>query len=234
MDRLTRHDLKTDKFVEEVGQTVHFLEAHRSQAIRYGGIALAVLLVAGGGYWYMQNQKALRQQALYNAMETYNARVMPEAPPEGMKAFKSQAEKDAALAKELGEVMAKYSGSDEADVATYLSGVAAADAGRLDEAERHLKAAAGGGCDDYASLAKLSLAQIYTTGGKTAEAEKVLREVIAKPTILVTKEQATLNLARLLAKSKPEEAKKLLEPLRTAPGSASRAAIQAYAEIGTK
>ncbi len=53
MDRLTRHELKSDKFVEEVGQTVHFLDEHRQQAMRYGGFALAVVVLAGAGYWVM-------------------------------------------------------------------------------------------------------------------------------------------------------------------------------------
>jgi len=232
VDRLTRHDLKTDKFVEEVGQTVHFLGAHRGQAIRYGGIALAVLVLAGAGYFYMQSRRTERQQALYKALDTYNARVMAEAPPAGLKAFKSQAEKDQAVNKELGDLMSKYSGSDEAAIATYLLGISAADQGKTADAERYFKKSAEDAGKDYASLARLSLAEVYASEGKTADAEKVLREIMASPTILVTKEQASLSLARILAQSKPDEARKLLEPLRTATGSISRAAIQAYGEIG--
>jgi len=41
----------------------------------------------------------------------------------------------------------------------------------------------------------------------------MLRGLIQNPTILVSKEQATLALARLLAASRPAEARKLLEPL---------------------
>ncbi len=232
MDRLTRHDLKTDKFVEEVGQTVHFLEEHRQSVIRYSGIALAVLILAGGGYFYMKSRRAERQDALYKALETYNARIMAEAPPAGMKAFKTQAEKDQAVSKDMGEVIAKYSGSDEAAIATYLLGVNAAEEGKTDDAERYLKKAIEDAGKDYGSLAKLSLSEVYTSTGKVADAEKLLRDLISNPTILVTKEQATLNLAHLLAPTKPEEARKLLEPLRTTQGgSVSRAAMQAYAEI---
>lgn len=232
MDRLTRHELKSDKFVEEVGQTVHFLEEHKPQMVKYGGIAAAVLVLAFAGFFWMKSRAADRQAAMFDAMETYNAPVMPQNPPEGVKAFRTEAERQTAIQKELGDIVAKYSGSDEAAVATYLLGVNAADNGKLDEAERYLKAAINDAGKDYAALAKSSLADIYASQGKTAEAEKLLREVVASPSALMSKELATLNLAKVLAQSKPDEAKKLLEPLRTSTGPVSRAAIQAYAEIG--
>lgn len=232
MDRLTRHELKSDKFVEEVGQTVHFLEAHKPQLMKYGGIAVAVLVLAGAGYFLMKSRAADRQAAMFDAMETYNAPVMPQNPPEGVKAFRTEAERQAAIQKELGLMVEKYSGSDEAAVATYLLGVNAADNGKLDDAERYLKAAINDAGKDYAALAKSSLADIYASQGKTADAEKLLREVIASPSVLMSKELASLNLAKVLAKTKPEEAKKLLEPLRSSTGPVSRAAIQAYAEMG--
>ena len=47
MDRLTRKDLKTDKFAEEIGHTFEFLSEHSSQVQRYGIIA-AVILILGG------------------------------------------------------------------------------------------------------------------------------------------------------------------------------------------
>jgi hypothetical protein len=51
------------------------------------------------------------------------------------------------------------------------------------------------------------------------------------PTVLVSKEEATITLARLLAKSNPVEARKLLEPLRAERGPVSRAAITLLGEI---
>ncbi|MBI4894009.1 MAG: tetratricopeptide repeat protein [Acidobacteria bacterium] len=231
MDRLTRHELKSDKFVEEVGQTVHFLEAHKQQAIRYGGIALAVLVLAGAGYWFMKNRAATRQEALYKALETYNAPVLQEAPPEGVKAYKTDAERQAAIQKDLGGLIANYSGSEEAAICTYLLGLNAADHGKIAEAEKYLKTAIDDAGKDYASLARLSLAQLYASQGKVAEADALVRPLISSPTVLVSKDLATLELAKMLAKSKPEEAKKLLEPLRSASGPISRAAIQAYANI---
>lgn len=232
MDRITRHDLKTDKFVEEVAHSVEYLEGHRRQAAIYGAIALAILIAAGGIWWFMQNRKAERQSALYGAIETYNTRVNATPGPEGMKTFKTEADRTAAIGKDLGALVQKHSGSDEADVATYLLGVNAADQGNIADASRYLKQAADGGNGDYASLAKLSLADIYFAEGKSADAEKVARELVAKPTTLVSKDQASLTLARIIAKTKPDEARKILEPMRTSTGAASRVAIQAMSDLG--
>lgn len=232
MDRITRHDLKTDKFVEQVTHSVEYLEGHRRQATLYGGIALAVLIAAGGVWWFMQSRKAERQTALYEAIETYNTRVSTTATPQGMKSFRTEGERVAAIQKDLGALVQKYAGSDEAAVATYLLGVNAADQGNIPDASRYLKQAADSGNTEYASLAKLSLADIYFAEGKNAEAEKVAREIVANPTTLVSKDQANLTLARIIAKTKPDEARKILEPMRTANSASSRVAIQAMADLG--
>ena len=50
----------------------------------------------------------------------------------------------------------------------------------------------------------------------------MLRDLIAHPTIFVSKEQATITLARYLAPKKPAEARKLLDPLRLNPARSDR------------
>jgi hypothetical protein len=64
-----------------------------------------------------------------------------------------------------------------------------------------------------------------------AEAEKLLRSLIAKPSAFVSKEQATIALAELLASRNPAEARKLLEPLRSARPAISQAAIAALGAL---
>ena len=84
----------------------------------------------------------------------------------------------------------------------------------------------------YDSVAQLSLAQIYQSQGKSADAEKILRQLVDKPSVFVSKEQATLELAKVLAKSNPAEARKLVEPLSASPRTAvSRAAVGVMATI---
>jgi predicted negative regulator of RcsB-dependent stress response len=233
VDRLTRKQLKKDKFAQEVGHTVEFLGEHKRQFILYGGVALALVIIVAGLFYHGKRQHAVRQRALYSAMETMNAPVGP-SPAAGIQSFATQDEKNQAVAKALTGLASAYPGSAEQSIAQYFLGTIAAGQGRIDEAVKLLSQAAGSSNEDYASLAKLTLAEVYGSQGKTSEAEKLLRPLIAKPTVLVPKVQASLTLARLLAPSKPDEARKLLEPLRTTPGAAGRAVITALGEMLAK
>jgi TolA-binding protein len=230
VDRAHRRELKHDKFVEQVGHSVEYAAEHKSQVLKFGGIALAVVVLAFAWYLYSNHQAAERQQALRHAMRTYEAQIGPTT-SDFVMSFPTQAEKDAAVAKAFNDVANRFSGSDEGAIAEYFLGIAAADQGKLAEAEKHLKAAVDSADKVYASQAKLSLAQVYEATGRTAEAEKLLRSMINDPTILVSKEQATVALARTIAKSNPAEARKLLEPLRQERGPVSRAALSALGDI---
>lgn len=230
MDRQTRHDLKTDKFVEEVGHTVEFLEQHRAQMTKYGGIAAAVLVIAAGVWFYSGTMRSKRQVALGDAIAMVNINVGPQM--QGPKTFPTQEAKDQAVQKAFNDIVTNYSGSNESGVAMYMLGLQAADKGKMAEAERLLRQAAGEANAEYSSLARLALADVLAANGKSADAEKELRDVLAKPTAMVNKDQATLNLARLLAKTKPAEAKKLLETLRASTGPASASAISLISELG--
>ena len=229
MDTAHRRELKHDKFVEQVGHGVEYAAEHRSQVIKYGIGALVALLIAVGAYWYINHQRDLRQAALRDAMAAFEAGIGQGG--QFLRSFPNQAEKDKAVVKELGEVASKYSGKEEGKIAQYFLGLHHADKGNLAEAEKNLKSVAESGNDAYASQAKLSLAQVYDSMGRQADAEKLLRSLINDPTILVSKEQATITLARLLAPKNPAEARKLLEPLRAERGPVSRAAITLLGEI---
>jgi predicted negative regulator of RcsB-dependent stress response len=120
-------------------------------------------------------------------------------------------------------------------IAQYYLASQAADKGDLPQAEKRFRLVADSGERDYAALANLALAQIYQSEGKVADAEKLVRSVMDHPTALVSKEQATITLARLVAPSNPQEARKLLEPLRASSRSAvSRAALTALSDLPQK
>jgi hypothetical protein len=229
VDRAHRRELKHDKFVEQVGHTVEYAQEHKTQFVRYGIAALAVLVLLGGFWWYRNYKHSERQGELQKATLNQNARI--GAPSDIFPTFPTQAEKDKAVEKGWRDLIAKYPGSDEAAIAKFYLATGYADAGKISEAEKLFAEIAAGADKPYASQAKLSLAQLYAGTGKTAEAEKLYRELMNNPSPIVSKEQATIELARLIAKNNPVEARKLLEPLRTAAGAVSRAAITASGEI---
>jgi predicted negative regulator of RcsB-dependent stress response len=228
--RLTRKELKSDKFALEVENTFEFFSEHRKEAIRYGLIGAVVVLLVLGWFAYRRHQHAARQEALSAAIGILQSPVGPSQ-NQFVKSYATAQERNGAASKAFADLASKYSGSDEALIAEYYLGTMAVEQGKTLEAEKWLKDVVDGGNANYASLAKLTLASLYRGQGKTAETEKLLRSLVEKPTAFVSKQQATIALARVLAEKNPAEARKLLEPLQTEPGVISQAAIQAISEL---
>jgi predicted negative regulator of RcsB-dependent stress response len=230
MDRLTRKELKTDKFAEGVGSGFSFLSHHRGQAVRYGLIALAAVVIVGGIWIYRSHSATQREELLAKAMQVDDANVGTPQPPR--LTFPTAEEKEKARIAAFTDVAVKYPGSPEGAIAQLALASAQVDKGNVDEALKIFKQVSDSAPAPYDSVAQTSIAQIYASQGKTAEAEKLLRQLVDKPTIFVSKEQATLDLAQLVAKRDPAEARKLLEPLSGSSRTAvSRAAVAALGSI---
>jgi len=230
--RITRKELKSDKFAQEVGLTVTFFEEHQQEIVRYGAIAAVAGLLFAGYLYYERKQHGVREEALTKAIQVQEAQVGP--PANGALAFPTQEAKDRESLRVFTDLRNNYTGSDEGEIAEYYLGAIKADQGKLAEAEKSFQEAAQKGDQNYASLARLSLAQIYFADGRADLGEKTLRELMVKPSIFVSKEQAAIMLARYLAVKKPAEARKLLDPLRNLPGAVGQVALQAYGEIGAQ
>jgi predicted negative regulator of RcsB-dependent stress response len=228
--RITRKELKTDKFALEVGHTVDFFEEHHTDIVRYGAAALAVAVIVILFLVYRSHEHTVRQEALAKAIAVQEAPV-GQASPGASLSFPTQDAKDKEAIKVFSELAAKYSGTDEGYIAEYYLGCIAADEGKLGEADKRFSAVANSAGKQYASLAKLSLGQLYFSEGKPKPGEEMLRSLMDKPTVFVSKDQAAIVLARVLAPTKPNEARKLLDPLRAKSGPISQAAIQAYGDL---
>ena len=214
MDKAHRSELKHDKFVEQVGHTVEYAVSHKSQVTRYG-IAAAVLVVVGfGAYFYMQYQEGARQRDLQSVFRIHEASVGGADAELSEVNFKTADEKAKAVEKSLRDLIAKHPSKREGYVAKFLLATNLADRGNIAEAEKLLRDVADNAGSEYASQAKLSLGQLLASQNRIPDAEKVLRDLVNSPTLMVSKEQATLALAKAISKTKPEEARKMLEPLR--------------------
>jgi TolA-binding protein len=228
--RITRKELKSDKFALEVQHGLSFFEQHQKEIIRYGGIALGVIALAFGAGTYRRHQQGLRQEALARAIQVEETSVGPVVPG-GAAAFPTQQVKDDASLKAFAEVKTKYAGTAEGEIAEYYTASIHADQGNITEAEKGFQEVAQKGDQQYASLAKLSLAQVYFAEGKQDLAEKTLRDLAAHPTLFVSADQANITLARSLMLTKPEEARKLLDPLRNRQGSVGQVALTLYGQL---
>ena len=230
MSRITRKELKTDQVALQVEHGITFFEQHQKEISKYAGVAAVIAVLIFGYSIYSRSEHTKREEALAAAIR------VQEAPAGGVSgngglAFPTQEAKDAEAIRVFSDLQAKYPGSAEGEIAKYYLGSVKADQGKLAEAEKLYQEVSQKGDEKYSSLAKLSLAQIYFSDGRADQGEKILRDLIAHPTIFVSKEQATISLARYLSHSKPAEARKLLDPLRTVEGSVSQIALSLLGEL---
>jgi predicted negative regulator of RcsB-dependent stress response len=233
VDRQTRKSIKTDKFAQEIGHTFSFLTSHSEESKRYAAIGLAVILVAGGIYFYVGHQATAREQALTDAIRVDEAVINSTPQPPNLN-FPTQAAKDEARTKAFSDVAAKYHGSQEGAIAGIYIASDQVDKGNYSQAEKLYKDVVDSAPADYASLARIALSQVYAAEGKNSDAEKMMQSLIDHPTTLVSKEEATLQLADLMIPYNPAKAKKLLEPLAKPDAPGGRTAINqaAISEMG--
>jgi predicted negative regulator of RcsB-dependent stress response len=228
--RITRKELKSDKFAQEVGLTVTFFEEHQKDVVRYGAIGVAAALLIVGFAIYQRHEHAARQQELADAIKVQETPVAAVAAG-GQATFQTQEAKDQAAIKAFADLQSKHSGSSEAQIAGYYLGCIHADQGKLADAEKNFLDVATHGDKNYSSLAKLSLAEIYFTDGRFDQGEKTLRELMEKPTVFVSKEQAAIALAHHLMGRNNAEARKVLAPIKDGKGQIAGIAATLYSQI---
>lgn len=203
MDKSLQNVIKHDQFVETVGEAAEYVSGHKKQVTTYVVVAVVVAALGYGVWSYMGAKRAERQLALGEAMGIAQATTSRTTSEEKK------------VVDAFAKVSNSYAGTKEGNLALYMLAMLDIERGDMAAGEKKLKDVMAGD-KEPASLAKFTMAELLQGQGKTSEAETILRDLIANPSYMMPAEQATLQLARYIAKTKPEEARKLLEPLRTA------------------
>ena len=214
----TRHQLKQDRFskvtFEAAGKTVDWSEEHKT-AIIAAVIAVVVIgAIAFGGWYYLNSQDEKASAELSTAVRTFEEPVRPAGVPAqpGYDSFGSSEERATAARKQFQQIVDKYPRTKTADMARYFVGLAAAQLNDFTSAERSLQEAANSSNSALASLGKLALAGVYRSEKKDTQAIDLYKQLINKPTMVVSKATAELELAGLYESlQKPDEAKKLYD-----------------------
>ncbi len=227
---LTRKELKQDNVALKVEETFNIFTKHRSQIVRIGGAALALVVVVAGIFYYRSAQQEVRQQMLADAI-TLQAAPVGTAPPNGGPSFPTEVAKREAITKAYNKLISEHSGSEEAYSAELALAASDADAGRMADARKKFQDVADHANAGFASLGKLSLAQLDFAENKIAEAQSILKDLQDHPTDLVSKTQATYTLAKGLAPTQPEEARKLLTTIASSQSDVSGIAVSALQEL---
>jgi len=231
---LTRKELKQDRFASQVENSFLSLSTHKREIVRYGGAALAVIIVVAAVWYYRSAQVSVRQQTLGDAMTLYTATVGVNPTP-GTPNFPTEAAKDDAVVKAFTKITQDYSGSNEAYIAEYyLASGKAAEPGKTDEVRKQLQDVIDHANANYASLAKYALAQVDLASNRMAEGQSLLKDLMDHPSDLVSKSQATITYAQSIAATNPAEARKLLTQVASQASDGSQQAVAALSAIPQK
>lgn len=185
MDRQHRHDLKHDKFVDEIGALSS--RARDNQRLLYliGGIAVVASALVYGLFFYRSGRESKAQVKLAVAIETFEAPVIdpaqPQQPATTGPTFKTEAERTAAAEKLFKEVQAQHGGTDASDVAgLYLARIATG-RGDTTTARKLLQEFVDDHKDHLlTSTARYSLYQLRIESGEAAQVTSELDAELAK------------------------------------------------------
>ena len=213
---MTRHELKEqlqhDHFTDAVSEAVAYALSNRKILIRWIVVAVLVLGLAGGALWFAAYNRSIRQQALAAALQVIDTPV--GASSQAPNSYPTQEAKQQAEIKVLSDMVAKYGGTREGLIAQYYLGTVKVERKNPKGAESDLRRVADAK-SEFAPLAKIALAQLYAGENRVAEARALLQSIANKPSDLVSKAQADILLAQLYLTTNPQEAKKILQSLKT-------------------
>jgi len=234
----TRHQLKEDRFskatLEAAEKTVHWTQEHQGKLIA-GAVALAIVAaIAIGGWYYLNSQDDKASLELATAVRTLETPLRPAGTPAqpGFPSFESATERATAARKQFQAIADNYPHTKTANMAHYFVGLTASQLGDNAAAEHNLQEAANASNSDLASLGKFALASEYGNENKDSQAIDLYKQLIDKPTVVVSKVSAQLELASFYqSHQKPDEAKKIYEAIQKEnPSSEAASLAQRHAE----
>lgn len=182
MDREHRHELKHDKFVDEIGALSVRAKANQRLLLILAGAVVAVAALVYGFFFWRGNRESQAQQALAAAIETNEATVSETKPATVTGPwFKTEAERTAAAEKMFADVQKQHSGTDAADIAGLYVARAAVAKGDTKTARTLLEDFVKEHDDNVlVGAARFSLYQLRIESGEAAQVATELNAELAK------------------------------------------------------
>ena len=194
-----RRQLKQDKFAETTKDIISSAVEHRAPLVRSVLVGAVMVLVVGGAWWYWNYRTQRANEAFAKAVETYNAPLLPPGSNSTTNNFHTAPERARAAHAQFEEVAGHYGHTGPGQMARYLAGLTAIDAGDVKGGEADLQQASNSSDKELAALAKLALANVYRGTNRSDEALRLYRELMDHPTASVSKPAVELELASLYA-----------------------------------
>jgi predicted negative regulator of RcsB-dependent stress response len=217
-NKLTRKEIVAEDPVH--GALVHLIEylKVRSRTIGYIVIAVVVLsLGVYGGIRYLEYREMQAQERLAQGIAFFHAQITPDATNDPyvkghVPAFKSDAAKYQAAAKEFSSLVSGYSRGKVSIIARYYLGLAQLQLGQKKEAAQNLESVANNSRDRLiGNLSKKVLARIEAISGNNTRSKEILEGMIKDQQCSLPKQDISIQLSQVLvAMDKRDEAIKVL------------------------
>jgi hypothetical protein len=201
-----REEIKQDEFASGIEKTIEWVAAHRDE-VRIGAGVAVVLLAAAGAIAYFQGQRAREaDQALRDALTTFQAPVASELPegadrPAGQ-VFATAEEKYKTAAAAFEGVERRFGSSKMGRRAKYYAALSRLELGQYPEAEKALKEIQAQGAGLDSELARVGLANLYRRSGQVDKAVEAYRGLATNPAADVPRDFAQLSAAQTLDDAK--------------------------------
>ncbi len=212
MKKELKRQIKQDELITGVEHAASWVKSHESQ-VRVGAILLVVLGAAAfGGYTFTKNRARAAEDAFAAALETFEAPVVSELPPDAPKpsgrVFATAEEKYRKAAAAFDGVERAYPSLAVGQRARYYGGLARAEFGDKEGAEKALKdvAAIKGGNGLEPALARLALAGLQRRSGALDKAADAYKQLADDTSFPLPRDHALMDLASTL-----EQARRLEE-----------------------
>jgi hypothetical protein len=208
-----KHDELSDRLAIYLARIFKYRKLIISGAI----LVAAILIISLSGYFYIRSQQGAASDALAQALTSFHAPVIAEPPPgTTMLSFPSDEEKFQQAFTEFTDVADSYSGYAAGHFARYYTALCQREMNQRAEAELAFQTLTYDSNAEVASLARLSLADLYATDNRETEAISLLQELADTPTDVVPRTRAQFELADLLEQSDPATAATLYREIQDA------------------
>ena len=240
--------MKRDALVDSAQSALGWLEDHKSEAILFVVVLVAVVVIGVGSILFYQHRQQEASNGFGAAMDIYSAPVAQAGQPAqpGVRTYPTSAARAEAANAQFVKVADSFGSTDAGKNALYFAGLTYMEMGKTAEAQATLEKTARHGDKNLAALADVALVSIYQQNGRTPDAIALLKKLAAHPTTTVPAGEANLQLASIYETTNPEQAKQIYAQLKdkdtkTAAGQIAAQKLQQMAaggaspdEIGAK
>ena len=215
-EHISRKELKQDKIKETIEHGAEAVLSHGQFTGIVVAVAFAVVIGYYGWHFYVDRQTAQASVDLDAAMKSYQGRIgaaTPGADPTEPSYPDEKARAQDALGK-FTKVADSHSSTNPGKLARYYAALCLEDLERQNQALEELKKISNSSDKELAAMGQYQMAIIYVRTGKPDDAAKLLRALADKPSVLVPRPLALLELARALRDANPKEAANIYQQIK--------------------